>query len=91
MATHSETKRWDKEIKNLKNSSKELFEALKCILEDEYLALGYLGIFEEIVKKDKIKFAQKVGIKVSKIQKANITLLDQSTIDKIINEILKEK
>jgi len=90
MATSSETKRWNEEIKNLKGSSKELFEALECILEDEYLALGYLGIFEEIINKEKIEFAQKVAIKISKIQKANITLLDQSTIDKIINEILEK-
>ena len=45
---------YKKTIKDLQGSSKELFDALNYILQDQELALGYLGVFEMIVKKIEI-------------------------------------
>lgn len=53
-------------IKELKGSSKELFNCLNYILQDEELALGYLGLFEKILEKECINakiFALKESLK----------------------------
>lgn len=57
---------YKKTIKDLQGSSKELFDALNYILQDQELALGYLGVFEMIVKKSEINAKIDVLVEVFK-------------------------